>query len=85
MDSSGGRIPDEAIETVQGLSTGRHGKPETRSHGFREPHQTFFGRSNAKLESGESRGQRSCRVCVRGHVEFVINNMEHGHVMSLNS
>ena len=56
-----------AIETVQGLSTGRHGKPETRSHGFREPHQTFFGRSNAKLESGESRGQRSCRVCNKQH------------------
>ena len=56
-----------AIETVQGLSTGRHGKPETRSHGFREPHQTFFGRSNAKLESGESQGQRSCRVCNKQH------------------
>ena len=56
-----------AIETVQGLSTGRHGKPETRSHGFREPHQTFFGRSNAKLESDESRGQRSCRVCNKQH------------------
>ena len=59
-----------ALETVQGLTTTKFGKPEVKFSSYREPQRTFFGRPQFKLESTnecQGQGQRSCKICGRSH------------------
>ena len=57
-----------ALETVQGLTTQRSGRTETKFGNYKEPQRTFFGKSQFRSESTTgSQSQRTCRVCNKSH------------------